>query len=67
MRHQISIGTVTNALKGRDILRQNGNKAKIIRITGDAGCRYALEVYDNPMYAVNLLNSAGIKNAKIIK
>ena len=43
-RYIIATGTVTYAMKGRDLLRKNGFTVKIERITGDKtlGCGYVL-------------------------
>ena len=66
-RYVIATGTVTYALKGRDLLRNNGFSVKIERITGDKtlGCGYVLVVAGNISEAEKLLNTSGIKILKI--
>lgn len=66
-RYVIATGTVTYALKGRDILRKNGFSVKIERITGDKtlGCGYVLLVSGDITEAEKILNSGGIKILKI--
>lgn len=66
-RYVIATGTVTYALKGRDILRKNGFSVKIERITGDKtlGCGYVLLVSGDIVEAEKILNSGGIKILKI--
>lgn len=67
-RYNITTGTVTYAIKGRDILRKNGYNVKIQRITsglGSSGCGYTI-VFDGDLTrAENLLRSAGIKILEI--
>ena len=66
-RYIIATGTVTYALKGRDLLRKNGFSVKIERITGDKtlGCGYVLIVIGNIAEAEKILNLGGIKVLKI--
>lgn len=66
-RYVIATGTVTYALKGRDLLRKNGFSVKIERITGDKtlGCGYVLIVVGNIVEAEKILNLGGIKILKI--
>ena len=66
-RYIIATGTVTYALKGRDLLRKNGFSAKIERITGDKtlGCGYVIVVTGNADEAQRLLNLNGVKILKI--
>lgn len=64
----ITTGTVTYALKARDILRKNGFKAGIERITagkGSAGCGYAVIIYGDINTAEKLLREAGVKILEI--
>ena len=63
-RYIITTGTVTYAIKARDILRKNGFKAATERITsgaGSAGCGYAVIINENLDKAVDLLKKSGIK------
>lgn len=64
----ISTGTVTYALKGRDILRKKGIKAYVERITsgkGSAGCGYAIITEGDLKQAEKLLKEAGVKILEI--
>ena len=62
-RYIISTGTITYAIKGRDLLRKKGFKVKIERITGKAtlGCGYAIILEGNVNEAERILRDAGIK------
>ncbi len=66
-RYVIATGTVTYALKGRDLLRKHGFSAKIERITGDKtlGCGYVIVLNGNILEAEKILKDAGIKILKI--
>ncbi len=64
----ITTGTVTYALKGRDLLRKKGFKAdveKIVSEENNVGCGYSIAVYGNVTEAEQLLRGAGIKILKI--
>ncbi|MCQ2448930.1 MAG: DUF3343 domain-containing protein [Clostridia bacterium] len=63
-RYRISTGTVTYAIKGRDLLRKNGFNAYMERIysgPGSAGCGYTVVVSGDLSQAVRLLRAAGVK------
>ncbi len=66
-RYIIAIGTVTYAMKGRDLLRKNGFAVKIERITGDntLGCGYVLVITGDIENAENILKNGGVKILKI--
>ncbi len=67
-RYIITTGTVTYAIKGRDLLRRKGFTAKIERITsgiGSAGCGYAIITNGNIENATRLLLDAGVKILEI--
>ena len=66
-RHLIQVGTVTYAIKGRDLLRKNGYKAKIERKTGENtyGCGYAIVIDGNGEGAEELLRQNGVKILEI--
>ena len=67
-RYSITTGTVTYAIKGRDLLRKNGYNVKIQRITSGlsrAGCGYSIVFSGDLTKAENLLRSAGIKILEI--
>lgn len=59
----IQVGTVTYAIKARDLLRQKGFKVKIERKTGEKsyGCGYAIVLEGDINKAVELLHEAGVK------
>lgn len=66
-RYIISTGTVTYAIKGRDLLRKKGYKVNIERITGTAtlGCGYAIILSGDITTAEKLLRENGIKILEI--
>lgn len=60
----ITTGSITHAIKGRDLLRKNGFKARIQkRISGDntSGCSYEIYVNSSDNSVKNLLLKSGIK------
>lgn len=64
----ITTGTVTYAIKGRDVLRRNGINAKIERKTsmsGSAGCGYTVVTSGDKRKILELLNDTGVKILKI--
>lgn len=66
----IFTGTVTQALKGRDILRKKGIKAYVQKVSGNEkgmGCGYAIVIKDNIRLAEEMLIQNGIRMLKIIK
>ncbi len=67
-RYIITTGTVTYAIKGKDILNRKGFKAKTQRIMsgkGSAGCGYAIIVEGDIERATAILRDAGIKILQI--
>ena len=69
-RHIIVTGTVTYAIKGRDILRNKGFKVSIERnSTGLSryGCGYGIVVDGNIKVAEEILRSYGVKILDIKK
>ena len=56
-----STGTVTYAIKGRDLLKRAGFSAKIARDFGGVGCGYGISVTGDIDRAAELLAKAGIK------
>lgn len=64
----ITVGTVTYALKGRDILRKQGFKADIERISSgenNLGCGYSIAVSGDINRVRELLLSNGIRILKV--
>ena len=59
----IIVGSVTYAMKGKDILFAHGFKAYIERIkkTAGYGCGYAVTVRENGEEALKILRENGIK------
>ena len=58
----IGVGSVTNAMRGKDLLEKKGIRAYIQRKTEvENGCGYRLTVYDHGERAVALLRQAGIR------
>lgn len=67
-QYRVSTGTITYALKGRDLLRRYGFKVRIERITfgpDSKGCGYTLVVLGDIAKAETLLRNAGIKILEI--
>ena len=70
MKNIVVTGTVTYAIRGRDILRINGFKASVERNTsglGRYGCGYGIIVYGNVEKAVEILNRNSIKIIEVNK
>lgn len=67
LENKLSIGSVTYALKGRDILRKHGFKVYIERKPSEykSGCGYALKFNGDMKKAQEILNRFGIKNKEI--
>ena len=69
-RYVITTGTVTYAIKGKDILRKKGFKASVERIMsekGGNGCGYAIIVEGDLGEAESILRKSGIKILEIGK
>ena len=69
-RHIIVTGTVTYAIKGRDVLRKKGFKVAIERnSTGLSryGCGYGIVVDGNIEHATEILKDYGVKILDIKK
>lgn len=62
-RYRISTGTVTYAIKGRDILRGHGYSAAIERLSGAGriGCGYGIVFGGDPEQAERLLRASSVK------
>ena len=66
----IFTGTVTYAIKGRDVLRKNGIDAIVIKASDsqkNIGCSYAIVVKGNIKKAEELLALNGVRILKISK
>lgn len=69
-QYRVSTGTITYALKGRDLLRRYGFKVRIERMSSgpeSKGCGYTLVVSGDIAKAEALLRNAGIKILEIIE
>ncbi len=66
-RYIVATGTVTYAIKGRDLLRKKGYKAKIERKSGENvhGCGYAIIFEGDINTAEFLLRQNGVKILEI--
>ncbi len=67
--YSIITGSVTYAIKGRDILRKKGLRATVGRLTspkGSSGCGYAIFLDGDIETARMILQKAGIKILEII-
>lgn len=67
--YSIITGSITYALKGRDVLRKKGLKATVGRVTptkSSAGCGYAIFLEGDIRNAVEILQRAGIKIVEIV-
>ena len=66
-KYVITTGTVTYAIKGRDLLRKHGYNVKIERIASGAssGCGYSIILNGELEEAESILRNAGIKILEI--
>lgn len=66
-KYVITTGTVTYAIKGRDLLRKNGYNVKIERISSgkSSGCGYSIILTGDIEGAEELLRQSGIKFLEI--
>ena len=70
MKHVIVTGTVTYAIRGRDILRKNGFKASVERNSsglGRLGCGYGILVFGDITKAIELLKQNNVKIIEVNK
>ncbi len=64
----INTGSITGALKGRDILRKNGFKSRVEKqASNKSGCVYAIFFTGNLQKAEEILRNNGIKILEISK
>ena len=67
--YSIITGSITYALKGRDILRAKGFRATVGRVTpskASSGCGYAIFLDGDIRAALLILQKAGIKILEIV-
>ncbi len=63
-QYLIMVSSITQAIKGRDLLRSNGKKAYIEKTPGHLdthGCGYSIIVYEQPENVIPLLKNSGIR------
>lgn len=68
MNHYIHVGSITNAMRGRQILEAQGIRAYMHRSTHSTdndGCGYRLLVTDDPQRAVKLLRDSGVRVIRV--
>ncbi len=66
----IVTGTVTFAIKGKELLKSRGIAARVEKInlaTGNIGCGYAIFINSDKDRALKILKGAGIKILQIIE
>ncbi len=64
----IVTGSVTYAIKAKEILRKMGISARVEKISTaekGIGCGYSVAIKDNPYEVVEILKSKGVKILKI--
>lgn len=69
-KYRFTTGTVTYAIKGRDLLRHYGYRVRMERVTsglGKAGCGYSLVVDGDAAEAERILRGADVKLLEINK
>ena len=68
LEHKFVIGSITYAIRAKDILKNNGFKAHIERKTSEykSGCGYAVVFEGDQRKAEEILRSAEIKITKTI-
>lgn len=70
MKHMIVTGTITYAIRGRDILRKNGFKAAVERNSrgfGRLGCGYGIVVEGDIERAEEILRNNSVKMIEVNK
>lgn len=62
-------GSVTHAMRGREVLYSHGIKAYVERVrpSKDYGCGYGLKIKGDSQRAVELLSKAGIKVLAVVE
>lgn len=66
----IVTGTVTLAIKGKELLKSRGIAARVEKVTsqtGETGCGYAIFVAFDKDRALKILKGAGIRILQIIE
>jgi len=63
-QYLIMVSSITQAIKGRDLLRSTGRKAYIEKTPSHLdthGCGYSIIVYEQPENLLGLLKNSGIR------
>lgn len=68
MEHKIITGSITYAIKGRDILKREGYRAGIERKVSEykTGCGYAIVFEGDLLKAEEILKKSGVKMLKTL-
>ena len=68
LEHKFVIGSITYAIRAKDILKNNGYKARVERKTSEykSGCGYAVVFEGDLKKAEEILKNADIKITKTI-
>ena len=64
----IHVGSITNAMRGKRVLEQNGIRAYLHRASDPAagdGCGYSLLVTARPAVAERLLRNSGVRVLRV--
>ncbi len=67
-QYRIVTGSITYAMRGRDVLRRAGFHARVERLTSDlsdVGCGYTVVLSGDIRAAESILRGAGVKILKI--
>ncbi len=65
----IATGTITYAMKGRDVLRRGGFSAELKRLSGDIkgfGCGYGITARGDREKIVQLLEENGVRYLRVL-
>lgn len=68
-KYFIATGTVTYAMKGREILRKNGFSAEVKRLSGNMkgfGCGYGLVTYGEKAAILKTLTQNGVRYLSVL-
>ena len=66
--HYIHVGSITNAMRGKQLLEKNGMRAFLHRSAdrGEGeGCGYSLLISGDPQRAVGMLRNSGVKVIRV--
>lgn len=69
-RYFVATGTITYAIKGRDVLRKHGFSAELKRLSGNIkgfGCGYGISVRGDHDAVVSALEENGVRYLRVMK